>query len=53
MARELETNKTVAIKCIKDRYESLDDVMKNVEIEALKKLSPHDNIIKLIKVLYD
>ena len=27
--------------------------MKNIEIEALKRLSPHEHIIKLLKVLYD
>ena len=53
MARSVESGEYFAIKCIKDRLSSLEDVMKNSEIAALKKLSPHKNIIKLIKVLYD
>jgi renal tumor antigen len=38
---------------MKKQYESIDKVKKLPEIQALKLLSPHENIIKLIEVLYD
>ncbi|EGR33614.1 long flagella protein lf4, putative [Ichthyophthirius multifiliis] len=52
-AQSLKTGNFVAIKCMKNHFNSLEQVQKLKEIQALKKLSPHQNIIKLIEVLYD
>jgi renal tumor antigen len=43
----------VAIKCMKKQFESIEKVKKLKEIRALRHLSPHEHIIKLIEVLYD
>ena len=48
MAYSLKTGKYVAIKCMKKKFETIEKVKKLKEIQALKLLSPHDNIIKLI-----
>ena len=53
MAQSIKTHKLVAIKCMKKKYETIEKVKKLKEIQALKLLSPHDHIIKLIEVLYD
>jgi renal tumor antigen len=53
MAYSLKTGKYVAIKCMKKKFETIEKVKKLKEIQALKLLSPHENIIKLIEVLYD
>ena len=45
--------KYVAIKCMKKKYQSVDKVRRIKQIQALKQLAPHQNIIKLIEVLYD
>jgi len=42
-----------AIKFMKETYRSMDEVNELKEIDALRKLSPHPNIIKLQDVLYD
>lgn len=52
-ANSVTTGQVVAVKCMKKKYDSIDKVKKLTEIQALKHLSPHDNIIKLIEVLYD
>jgi serine/threonine protein kinase len=52
-AQHLQTGRYVAIKCMKAPFPSLEKVNKLREIQALKKLSPHPNIIKLLEVLYD
>jgi len=43
----------VAIKCMKNTFESIDQVNNLREIQALRRLSPHPNIITLLEVLYD
>jgi renal tumor antigen len=53
MAQSIRNHKMVAIKCMKKKYETIEKVKKLKEIQALKLLTPHDNIIKLIEVLYD
>ena len=53
MAQSIKTHKLVAIKCMKKKYETIEKVKKLKEIQALKLLSPHEHIIKLIEVLYD
>jgi renal tumor antigen len=42
-----------AIKCMKNRFESIDQVNNLREIQALRRLSPHDHIVSLEEVLYD
>jgi len=73
-ATSIKSGKPVAIKCMKNHFDSLEQVrhhrasasstarvcsryMSQVnnlrEIQALHRLSPHPNIIRLIEVLYD
>lgn len=47
------TGKHVAIKCMKNHFDSVDHVNRLREIQALRRLSPHANIVKLLEVLYD
>ncbi|KAJ9455924.1 hypothetical protein DIPPA_22741 [Diplonema papillatum] len=48
-----KNNKNVAIKCMKNHFDSVEQVNRLREIQALRRLSPHPNIIKLYEVLYD
>ena len=63
-AQSTKTNKYVAIKCMKAHFYNIEQVIyrqmvtpfqvNNLrEIQALKRLSPHPNIITLHEVLYD
>jgi renal tumor antigen len=52
-AQSLKTGNYTAIKCMKTHFNSVDQVNALREIQALRKLSPHPNIIKLLEVLYD
>mmetsp|Transcript_22464 Transcript_22464/g.72930 ORF Transcript_22464/g.72930 Transcript_22464/m.72930 type:complete len:501 (+) Transcript_22464:66-1568(+) len=52
-AQCIKNGKYVAIKCMKNHFDSLDQVNNLREIQALRRLSPHQNIIKLLEVLYD
>eukprot|EP00193_Tetraselmis_chui_P016064 CAMPEP_0177794184 /NCGR_PEP_ID=MMETSP0491_2-20121128/25503_1 /TAXON_ID=63592 /ORGANISM="Tetraselmis chuii, Strain PLY429" /LENGTH=453 /DNA_ID=CAMNT_0019316809 /DNA_START=392 /DNA_END=1753 /DNA_ORIENTATION=+ len=52
-AQCVKNGKYVAIKCMKNHFDSLDQVNNLREIQALRRLSPHSNIIKLLEVLYD
>eukprot|EP00347_Sterkiella_histriomuscorum_P018074 403346890 len=52
-AQSIKTGKYVAIKCMKAHFYDIDQVNKLREIQALKRLSPHPNIITLHEVLYD
>lgn len=47
----IKTNKQVAIKRMKNHFESIEHVNNLREIQALKRLSPHPSIIKLVEVL--
>eukprot|EP00814_Leptocylindrus_danicus_P010342 CAMPEP_0116018740 /NCGR_PEP_ID=MMETSP0321-20121206/8825_1 /TAXON_ID=163516 /ORGANISM="Leptocylindrus danicus var. danicus, Strain B650" /LENGTH=429 /DNA_ID=CAMNT_0003489185 /DNA_START=979 /DNA_END=2269 /DNA_ORIENTATION=+ len=42
-----------AIKCMKSRFDSLNEVNSLREIQALRRLSPHPNIITLEEILFD
>jgi renal tumor antigen len=53
MAVSTRTGEKVAIKCMKKKFDSLENVTKLKEIQALKILSSHKHIIKLIEVLFD
>eukprot|EP01062_Namystynia_karyoxenos_P077090 TRINITY_DN768_c2_g1_i1.p1 TRINITY_DN768_c2_g1~~TRINITY_DN768_c2_g1_i1.p1 ORF type:complete len:482 (+),score=163.45 TRINITY_DN768_c2_g1_i1:81-1448(+) len=48
-----KNSKYVAIKCMKNHFDSVEQVNRLREIQALRRLSPHPNIIKLYEVLYD
>lgn len=52
-AQCIKTGQFVAIKCMKNTFESIDQVNNLREIQALRRLSPHANIITLLEVLYD
>ena len=52
-AQDIKSNKLVAIKCMKNHFDSVEQVNRLREIQALRRLSPHPNIIKLHEVLYD
>jgi len=65
MAQSIQNSKYVAIKCMKNHFDSLEQVIRLImieilnifkvnnlrEIQALKKLSPHSHIVKLLEVL--
>jgi len=50
-AQCIKNSKYVAIKCMKNHFESLDQVNNLREIQALRRLSPFPNVVKLIEVL--
>ncbi|WIA11475.1 hypothetical protein OEZ85_011589 [Tetradesmus obliquus] len=52
-AQCIKNGKYVAIKCMKNHFDSLDQVNNLREIQALRRLSPHPHIIQLLEVLYD
>lgn len=52
-AQSTKSNKYVAIKCMKAHFYNIEQVNNLREIQALKRLSPHPNIITLHEVLYD
>lgn len=52
-AQNVKDGKYHAIKCMKNRFESIDQVNNLREIQALRRLSPHEHIISLEEVLYD
>ena len=52
-AQNIKTGTLVAIKCMKSSYKSADQVANLREIQAIKRLAPHPNIISLIEVLFD
>ncbi|CAK91717.1 unnamed protein product (macronuclear) [Paramecium tetraurelia] len=52
-SQSFKTGNYVAIKCMKNKFTSIEQVNHLREIQALRKLSPHKHIIRLIEVLYD
>eukprot|EP00359_Climacostomum_virens_P006888 CAMPEP_0204915778 /NCGR_PEP_ID=MMETSP1397-20131031/13721_1 /ASSEMBLY_ACC=CAM_ASM_000891 /TAXON_ID=49980 /ORGANISM="Climacostomum Climacostomum virens, Strain Stock W-24" /LENGTH=398 /DNA_ID=CAMNT_0052087985 /DNA_START=1606 /DNA_END=2802 /DNA_ORIENTATION=+ len=52
-AQSIKTGKYVAIKCMKTHFNSLEQVNNLREIQALRRLSPHPHIVKLLEILYD
>lgn len=50
-SQSIKNGKYLAIKCMKNKFESIDQVNNLREIQALRRLSPHPNIIKLYEVL--
>jgi len=52
-AQNIETGTFHAIKCMKESYTSASKVNNLREIQALRRLTPHPNIINLEEVLFD
>ena len=50
-AQSTLTGKYVAIKCMKSHFDSNEQVNNLREVQALRRLSPHPNIIKLLEVI--
>jgi renal tumor antigen len=50
-AQSLKDGRTVALKCMKAKFTSLEQVNNLREIQALRRLSPHPNIVALQEVL--
>ena len=51
-AQCVKNGKMTAIKCMKSQFESEEQVNNLREIQALRRLSPHPGIIKLVEVIY-
>ncbi|KAH9601529.1 Protein kinase domain [Trypanosoma melophagium] len=52
-AQDIETNRLVAIKCMKKPFKSKEQVNRLREIQAVRRLQPHPNIVQLIEVMFD
>lgn len=52
-AQDTETKRLVAIKCVKKPFKSKEQVNRLREIQAVRRLQPHPNIVELIEVLFD
>ena len=52
-AQNTKTGDFYAIKCMKSAYKNAEQVNNLREIQAIKRLSPHQNIVKLEEVLFD
>ena len=50
-AKVVKTGEFVAVKCMKQKYNSIEEVNNLREVRALKRLSSNKNIITLIEVL--
>ncbi|KPA86635.1 mitogen-activated protein kinase (MPK13) [Leptomonas pyrrhocoris] len=52
-AQDVKTKQFVAIKCMKKAFKSKEQVNRLREIQAVRRLQPHPNIVDLIEVLFD
>jgi len=52
-AQSIKNGQYVAIKCMKNHFQSIDQVNNLREIQALRRLNPHSNIVRLHEVLFD
>ncbi|EPY26036.1 renal tumor antigen [Strigomonas culicis] len=52
-AQDTNTKQMVAIKCFKKPFESKEEANRVREIHAVRKLTPHPNIVNLVEVLFD
>lgn len=52
-AQSVVTGEYFAIKCMKNHFKSIEQVNSLREIQALRRLNPHENIIPLEEVLFD
>lgn len=52
-AQSVKNGQYFAIKCMKNHFQSIEQVNNLREIQALKRLNPHGNIVRLQEVLFD
>ncbi|KAG5492917.1 hypothetical protein JKF63_01497 [Porcisia hertigi] len=52
-AQNIKTQQYVAIKCMKKAFKSKEQVNRLREIQAVRRLQPHPNIVDLVEVLFD
>ena len=50
-AQSIKNGQYVAIKCMKNHFDSIEQVNNLREIQALQRLSPNPHIVKLYEVL--
>jgi renal tumor antigen len=50
-AQSVKTGQYMAIKCMKSKFDNIDQVNNLREIQALRRLSPHVHVVKLFEVL--
>ena len=50
-AQSIKTGEYMAIKCMKTKFDSIEQVNNLREIQALRRLSPHAHVVKLYEVL--
>lgn len=50
-AENTKTGEMCAIKCMKNTFSSIEKVNNLREIQAIRRLSPHEHIVKMIEVL--
>lgn len=51
--QRIEAYSKVALVFLKNTYESLEEVSKIPEVQLMKRLPPHPNILKMYEVLFD
>ena len=51
--QSLKDGKIYALKKLKKPFKNMDDAFGLLEVQAMKKLGPHPNIIHLKEVIYD
>lgn len=52
-AQNIRNQEYCAIKCMKNHFDSIEQVNNLREIQALQRLSPHPHVVTLFEVLYD
>eukprot|EP00941_MAST-03F_sp_MAST-3F-sp1_P005818 g5818.t1 len=52
-AQSIKNGQYTAIKCMKNHFDSIEQVNNLREIQALQRLSPNPHVVKLYEVLYD
>ena len=50
-AQVIKTGELVAVKCMKKKYSNIESINSLPEVRALKRLSTHKNIIRLLEVI--
>ncbi len=50
-AQSIKNGKCLAIKCMKNHFDSIEQVNSLREIQALRRLSPNPHIVKMYEVL--
>ncbi len=50
-AQSIKTGEFVAMKCMRKKYNNIETINSSREVRALKRLSTHKNIIRLLEVI--